>query len=109
MCLKQLEDENGNEVGLNIGIQPDLQLSRSANIGGWNNPTAIYLVIFVLLSGCSIIAMRKKYGRAEGRLTFNYLTKKIKHKNSKDYTKRKRKKFQSMPNLAALAPDPDNV
>ena len=109
MCLKGLEDENGREMGLKIGIQPDMQLSRSANIGGWNNPTAIYFALFALLSGCSIMALRKRFWRTEGRTTYNFLAKKLRHKNSEDYPVKKssgrRKKFQSMPNLQKLMPD----
>lgn len=108
MCLKNLEDENGQEMGLKIGIQPDMQLSRSANIGGWNNPTAIYFALFALLSGCSIMTLRKKFWRTtEGRTTYNFLAKKVRHKDSRDFNTDKksgsrRKKFQSMPNLQNL-------
>lgn len=48
MCLA--ENSDGGE--LKIGIKPDMDLSRDANIGGWNNPTLIYALLAAGFSFC---------------------------------------------------------
>ena len=47
---------SGEGIGIKVGIQPDLQLSRSAAIGGWNNATLVYIVLSALiLSGLVVL------------------------------------------------------
>ena len=55
-------DEGGT---FKIAIQPDLQLSRSPAIGGWNNATLVHVVIsLLLLTGCvAVCRVRSPYGR----------------------------------------------
>lgn len=59
MCLRHESRDEGGTPSLKVGIQPDMMLARDADIGGWNNPTLIYLVIFCLLSALIITRLRK--------------------------------------------------
>ncbi len=62
LCLSALSNDLKVQGGsVVIGVQPDLYVNRSPNIGGFNNPTLVYALFAALLLCCVYFGAKGAY------------------------------------------------